>query len=93
MKSFVYIDSCRIGNGFVVDMIRDAASLQRLFQPLRKAKASDPCICDDKYIIIISFLQNFRDSFDTSDDLRIAVRKQWKGEFKDILENPAVSFF
>ena len=91
--SFFYIDSSWIGNGFVVDVVRDAASLQCLLQPFCKAKASDPCICDDEYIVIVSFFQNFRNTFDASDDLRIAVRKQWKGEFKDILENPAVSFF
>ena len=93
VKGFVHIDGCWIGNGFVVDMVRDAASLQCLLQSFCKAKASDTCICDDEYIVIVSFFQNFRDPFDTSYDLRIAVRKQWKGEFKDVLENPAVSFF
>ena len=74
VKGFVHIDGCWIGNGFVVDMVRDAASLQCLLQSFCKAKASDTCICDDEYIVIVSFFQNFRDPFDTSYDLRIAVR-------------------
>lgn len=55
VKGFVHIDGCWIGNGFVVDVVRDAASLQCLLQSFCKAKASDPCICDDEYIVIVSF--------------------------------------
>ena len=74
-----------------------AYAIHKFFQERGFVYVHTPLItgsdCDDEYIVIVSFFQNFRNTFDASDDLRIAVRKQWKGEFKDILENPAVSFF
>ena len=93
MKSLVHIDGRGICYGFVIDLVGNAVSFQSLLQAFCKAKASDTCVCDDQYVVITSFFQNFRDTSDASDDLRIAVRKYGKCKFKDVLENTAVSFF
>ena len=74
MKGFVYIDGCGIGYGFVVDLVGNAVSSQSLLQAFGKAKTSDACVCDNKHVVITSFFQNFRYTFDASDDLWIAVR-------------------
>ena len=89
---FFHIVSGRIGYGFVINGISNPILFQCCFKTYSKAEFPDPQVCNDQHVVNSFFLKKLRQSFYTSDDFRITVRKEWKGKFKCILKNAAVDF-
>ena len=90
--SFFYIDSSWIGNGFVINGIRNIVSFQGSFQAVGQSQIADAFICDDKNVIAFLFEKNFRQGLHASDNFRIAIWKEWKCKFKGFLESTTVNF-
>ena len=92
-KCLSHIHSGRICYCFVIKDIGNAAVCQHFFKAVCKTKLMDSCICNNQHIFTFFLFQHIRNSFQTADDLRISVWKEWKGKFEYILKNPTVYFF
>lgn len=90
--SFFYIDSSWIGNGFVINGIRNIVSFQGSFQAFCQSQTADAFICDDQNVSAFLFEKNFRQGLHASDYFRVAVWKERKSEFECFLESTTVNF-